>query len=161
MTKRGSTVVKEREKRGLEITTDLSADGVAHISHALRELLADGFVLYLKTKNFHWHMSGRHFRDYHLLLDEHGDQLFAMTDAIAERARKIGGAALRSIMCRTSKSTASRGYERAGSACWPRARKGQLSWHLLVESTPPARMKIGKGKSLGPTRGPCPVIQAT
>ena len=75
----------------------ISTDGVARISSALRQLLADVFVLYLKTKNFHWHMSGPHFRDYHLLLDEHGDQLFAMTDAIAERARKIGGATLRSI----------------------------------------------------------------
>lgn len=96
MTKAGSTSVKD-EKRVLEMSTDLSTDGVAHISVALRELLADVFVLYLKTKNFHWHMSGPHFRDYHLLLDEQGDQLFAITDAIAERARKIGGAALRSI----------------------------------------------------------------
>jgi starvation-inducible DNA-binding protein len=63
----------------------------------LRQLLADVFSLYLKTKNFHWHMSGRHFRDYHLLLDEHADQIFAMTDDIAERARKIGGSTLRSI----------------------------------------------------------------
>src|SRR5271154_5137777 len=76
---------------------DVSRDGVAEISGALRELLADGFTLYLKTKNFHWHMSGRHFRDYHLLLDEHGDQLFAMTDEIAERGRKIGGTTLHSI----------------------------------------------------------------
>src|ERR1700684_490456 len=76
---------------------DLSRDGVAEISSALRELLADVFTLYLKTKNFHWHMSGRHFRDYHLLLDEQGDQLFAMTDEIAERARKIGGTTLHSI----------------------------------------------------------------
>jgi starvation-inducible DNA-binding protein len=75
----------------------LSRDGVAEISHALRGLLADVFALYLKTKNFHWHMSGRHFRDYHLLLDEHADQLFAMTDEIAERARKIGGTTLHSI----------------------------------------------------------------
>jgi starvation-inducible DNA-binding protein len=60
-------------------------------------LLADVFALYLKTKNFHWHMTGKHFRDYHLLLDEHGDQLFAMTDDVAERARKIGGTTLRSI----------------------------------------------------------------
>ena len=60
-------------------------------------MLADVFALYVKTKNFHWHMTGRHFRDYHLLLDEHGDQLFAMTDPIAERARKLGGSSLRSI----------------------------------------------------------------
>ena len=76
---------------------ELSRDGVAEISSALRGLLADVFALYLKTKNFHWHMSGRHFRDYHLLLDEQGDQLFAMTDEIAERARKIGGTTLHSI----------------------------------------------------------------
>lgn len=96
MTKRGSTAVKG-EKRGSEIRTDLSTDGVAHISRALRELLADVFVLYLKTKNFHWHMTGPHFRDYHLLLDEQAEQIFAMTDNIAERARKLGGKTLRSI----------------------------------------------------------------
>ena len=77
--------------------TDLSEAATRDISAALRGLLADTFVLYLKTKNFHWHMSGSHFRDYHLLLDEQGDQIFAMTDPIAERARKIGGTTLRSI----------------------------------------------------------------
>ncbi len=77
--------------------TDLPRDATRDISAALGGLLADVFALYLKTKNFHWHMSGGHFRDYHLLLDEHGDQLFAMTDPIAERARKIGGTTLRSI----------------------------------------------------------------
>jgi starvation-inducible DNA-binding protein len=71
--------------------------GPSASSAALRPLLADVFTLYLKTKNFHWHMSGRHFRDYHLLLDEHAYQLFAMTDAIAERTRKVGGTTLRSI----------------------------------------------------------------
>jgi starvation-inducible DNA-binding protein len=70
---------------------------VKNISGALNALLADVFALYLKTKNFHWHMSGPHFRDYHLLLDDHGDQLFAMTDDIAERVRKIGGTTIRSI----------------------------------------------------------------
>src|ERR1700720_3605776 len=77
--------------------TDLSGDAVVEISGALRKLLADVFTLYVKTKNFHWHMSGTHFRDYHLLLDEHATQIFAMTDDIAERARKIGGRTLRSI----------------------------------------------------------------
>jgi starvation-inducible DNA-binding protein len=77
--------------------TDLSNDATRDISAALRTLLADVFALYLKTKNFHWHMSGSHFRDYHLLLDEQSDQIFAMTDPIAERARKIGGTTLRSI----------------------------------------------------------------
>ena len=80
-----------------EIGIDLSREGVAEITSVLRQLLADVFSLYLKTKNFHWHMTGRHFRDYHLLLDEHAGQVFAMTDDIAERARKIGGTTLRSI----------------------------------------------------------------
>jgi starvation-inducible DNA-binding protein len=84
-----------RERLGTP--TDLRAEAVRNISAALEGLLADVFALYLKTKNFHWHMSGRHFRDYHLLLDEQGDQIFAMTDPIAERARKIGGTTLRSI----------------------------------------------------------------
>ena len=77
--------------------TDIAPESVKEISAALTALLADVFALYIKTKNFHWHMSGLHFRDYHLLLDEHSDQLFAMTDDIAERARKIGGTTLRSI----------------------------------------------------------------
>lgn len=81
----------------LDTPTDLAHDGVTLICNELRALLADVFALYVKTKNFHWHMSGRHFRDYHLLLDEQADQLFAMTDVIAERARKIGGVSLHSI----------------------------------------------------------------
>jgi starvation-inducible DNA-binding protein len=78
-------------------STHLSSAAVAAISETLRQLLADVFVLYVKTKNFHWHMSGPHFRDYHLLLDEQATELFAMTDAIAERGRKIGGMTLLSI----------------------------------------------------------------
>jgi starvation-inducible DNA-binding protein len=81
----------------VESVSDLSHHAVAEIASALRPLIADVFALYLKTKNFHWHMSGRHFRDYHLLLDEHADQIFAMTDDIAERARKLGATTLRSI----------------------------------------------------------------
>ena len=81
----------------LQTPTDLKAEGVREISGALNILLADVFALYLKTKNFHWHVSGPHFRDYHLLLDEQGDQIFAITDAIAERVRKIGGMTIRSI----------------------------------------------------------------
>jgi starvation-inducible DNA-binding protein len=81
----------------LETPTDLKSNAVHDISGALTILLADMFALYVKTKNFHWHMSGPHFRDYHLLLDEQGDQIFATTDDIAERVRKIGGTTLRSI----------------------------------------------------------------
>jgi starvation-inducible DNA-binding protein len=80
-----------------EITRGLSREGVAEITAELRPLLADTFALYIKTKNFHWHLTGRHFRDYHLLLDEHADQVFAMTDDIAERGRKLGGTTLHSI----------------------------------------------------------------
>src|SRR5437762_2819488 len=81
----------------LATPTDLTRSATKDIAGAMNAILADVFALYLKTKNFHWHMSGRHFRDYHLLLDEHADQLFAMTDPIAERIRKIGGLTLRSI----------------------------------------------------------------
>lgn len=81
----------------LNVPIDLSPAAVATISEMLRQLLADVFALYVKTKSFHWHMSGSHFRDHHLLLDEQAAALFAMTDPIAERARKIGGAAIRSI----------------------------------------------------------------
>jgi starvation-inducible DNA-binding protein len=100
MAKTMATKITRRESNGFKTPatpTDLSAKGVAEITASLKQLLADVFVLYLKTKNFHWHMSGAHFRDYHLLLDEHSDQIFAMTDDIAERARKIGGTTLRSI----------------------------------------------------------------
>ena len=85
------------KKRISEVPTDLSGDAVVEICGELRRLLADVFALYVKTKNFHWHMSGRHFRDYDLLLDEHGEQIFAMSDVIAERARKLGGITLHSI----------------------------------------------------------------
>ena len=88
---------KSRRMASLNTPTNLTSNATRDISSALTTLLADVFALYIKTKNFHWHMSGPHFRDYHLLLDEHGEQLFAVTDAIAERARKIGGTTLRSI----------------------------------------------------------------
>jgi starvation-inducible DNA-binding protein len=93
------TNVKTAEARmaSLHTPTDLKPNAVPDIAGALNVLLADIFALYLKTKNFHWHMSGPHFRDYHLLLDEQADQIFATTDAIAERVRKIGGTTLRSI----------------------------------------------------------------
>jgi starvation-inducible DNA-binding protein len=83
--------------RALDTPSDLSAAATKDISGAMNAIAADVYALYLKTKNFHWHLSGPHFRDYHLLFDEQGDQLFAMTDAIAERVRKVGGSTLRSI----------------------------------------------------------------
>src|ERR1700761_8167043 len=82
---------------GIDRSLEISSKSVSRISLELRLLLADVFALYLKTKNFHWHMRGSHFRDYHLLLDEQADQLFAITDEIAERSRKLGGTTLRSI----------------------------------------------------------------
>src|ERR1035438_9350447 len=97
MLKEATTQTKEKWQAIHETPTDLNREGVAEITAELRRLLADTFALYLKTKNFHWHMSGRHFRDYHLLLDEQSEQIFAMTDDIAERARKIGGNTIHSI----------------------------------------------------------------
>jgi starvation-inducible DNA-binding protein len=87
----------QRRDAPLATRTDLSHEAVKDITAAMNAVLADVFALYVKTKNFHWHMSGPHFRDYHLLLDEQADQLFAMTDPIAERVRKLGGLTLRSI----------------------------------------------------------------
>jgi starvation-inducible DNA-binding protein len=89
------TLILSSEQLGTP--TDLGADAVRDISGALNALLADMFALYVKTKNFHWHVSGPHFRDFHLLLDEQADQIFATTDPIAERVRKIGGTTLRSV----------------------------------------------------------------
>jgi starvation-inducible DNA-binding protein len=100
MPRNGSTKTAElRQRRDAPLRTqsDLTHLATKDISGAMNAILADVFALYLKTKNFHWHMSGPHFRDYHLLLDEHGDQLFAMTDPIAERIRKVGGPTLKSI----------------------------------------------------------------
>jgi starvation-inducible DNA-binding protein len=94
--------MKVKDAKGLKTAqlatpTDLKSKAVQDLAGALNVLLADMFALYLKTKNFHWHMSGPHFRDYHLLLDEQGDQIFSTTDDIAERVRKIGGTTVRSI----------------------------------------------------------------
>ena len=100
MRRNNSTKTAElRQKRDIPLTvpTDLTRSAVKDIAGAMNAILADVFALYLKTKNFHWHMSGLHFRDYHLLLDEHGDQLYAMTDPIAERIRKLGGLTIKSI----------------------------------------------------------------
>jgi starvation-inducible DNA-binding protein len=89
--------LKERQMAPLVTPTDLKAKATKDIAAAMNAILADVFALYLKTKNFHWHMSGPHFRDYHLLLDEQADQIYAMADPIAERIRKVGGTTLRSI----------------------------------------------------------------
>ncbi|WP_424107618.1 Dps family protein [Paraburkholderia sp.] len=89
--------IKRRQRAPLDTPTDLTSIATGDIAGAMNAILADVYALYLKTKNFHWHMSGPHFRDYHLLFDEQGDQLFAMADPIAERIRKVGGSTLRSI----------------------------------------------------------------
>ncbi|PYK39934.1 MAG: DNA starvation/stationary phase protection protein [Verrucomicrobia bacterium] len=94
---RKTSELLHRRDAPLETPTDLTRSATKDIAAAMNAILADVFTLYLKTKNFHWHMSGPHFRDYHLLLDEQGDQLFAMTDPIAERIRKVGGPTLKSI----------------------------------------------------------------
>jgi starvation-inducible DNA-binding protein len=90
-------VIDMLHRAPLAIPTTIPEEGINDISQALLLLLSDVFALYLKTKNFHWHMSGSHFRDYHLMLDDQSTQIFSMTDAIAERARKLGGATVRSI----------------------------------------------------------------
>jgi starvation-inducible DNA-binding protein len=92
-----SSDAKPDVKARLETPSDISPNGIRDLAGALNALLADTFALYLKTKNFHWHVSGPHFRDYHLMLDEQATQIFATTDEIAERVRKIGGTTLRSI----------------------------------------------------------------
>jgi len=100
MRRNNSTKTAElRQKRDAPLTvpTDLTRSATKDIAGAMNAILADVFALYLTTKNFHWHMSGSHFRDYHLLLDEHGDQLYAMTDPIAERVRKLGELTIKSI----------------------------------------------------------------
>src|SRR3979411_3403589 len=100
MRRNGLTKTAElRQRRDLPLATptDLTRSATKDITGAMNAILSDVFTLYLKTKNFHWHMSGSHFRDYHLMLDDQGDQLFSMTDAIAERARKLGGTTVRSI----------------------------------------------------------------
>jgi starvation-inducible DNA-binding protein len=89
--------ISDRRAAPLRTRTDLASAATTDVAETMNAILADVFALYLKTKNFHWHMSGPHFRDYHLLLDEQADQLFAMTDPIAERIRKIGGPTLKSI----------------------------------------------------------------
>src|SRR5919109_5210192 len=94
---RKTSELLHRRDAPLETRTDLTASTTKNITATMNAILADVFALYVKTKNFHWHMSGHHFRDYHLLLDEHAEQLFAMTDVIAERVRKVGGLTLHSI----------------------------------------------------------------
>ncbi|HEY3594318.1 MAG TPA: DNA starvation/stationary phase protection protein [Polyangiaceae bacterium] len=96
-TSKKTVELKQRQAAPLHTRTDLEPAATTDISAAMNGILADVFALYVKTKNFHWHMSGPHFRDFHLLLDEQADQLFAMTDPIAERVRKIGGLTLHSV----------------------------------------------------------------
>jgi starvation-inducible DNA-binding protein len=97
MNKKKTEALAEKREAPLTTPSGLSAAAIKDITAAMNAILADVFALYLKTKNFHWHVSGPHFRDYHLLMDEQADQIFAITDAVAERVRKIGGTTVRSI----------------------------------------------------------------
>ena len=128
-----ATAVQERKTAKLKTPSELGSNAIKDISAALRALLADTFALYLKTKNFHWHMSGPHFRDYHLLLDEQSEQIFAMTDDIAERARKIGGTTLRSIgnISRLQRLARQRRGVRHGGGHAGGARRRQQALHRL------------------------------
>ena len=94
---RETTLNHELERRPLHTPTDLDRQSTKNIAGAMNAILADAFALYIKTKNFHWHLSGPHFRDYHLMFDEQAEQIFAMTDSIAERVRKVGQSTMRSI----------------------------------------------------------------
>jgi len=150
------TSAKEaRTREHLGTSTDLKPQATRDISAALGALLADVFALYIKTKNFHWHMSGPHFRDYHLLLDEQSDQIFAMTDPIAERARKIGGTTIRSIgdiarqkrVMTTTPNTSSR------RTCSPSSARTTSAWsRACAKPTIPAR---GTAMSLRPACSRC------
>ncbi len=122
--------LKARRNAPLNTPTDLKSAATKDITGAMNAILADVFAIYLKTKNFHWHMSGPHFRDYHLLLDEQADQLYAMTDPIAERIRKLGGSTLRSI-----------GHiSRMPSGCWittPNTSSRWTCWRSCARTTRP------------------------
>ena len=121
MKRDGSTKMAElRQRRDapLATPTDLTRSATKDITGAMNAILADVFALYLKTKNFHWHISGPHFRDYHLLLDEQAEQLFAMTDPIAERVRKLGGLTIKSIS-----------HISGSSVCWTRCRLCRSTGH--------------------------------
>ncbi len=97
MTVQADSYSKNSISRKLDTPTDIAPESVEAIAHALNQLVADAFTLYIKIKNFHWHMSGQHFRDYHLMLDEHADQVFATIDPLAERVRKLGAITIRSV----------------------------------------------------------------
>ena len=132
MAKTQETSKNAHVRSALATPTDLAAAGVVAIGNELRGLLADVFALYVKTKNFHWHMSGPHFRDYHLLLDEQSEQIFAMTDDLAERARKIGAtscarsATLRATKDWTTITTISSNRVKCSSSCLPTTRSSSV-----------------------------------
>jgi starvation-inducible DNA-binding protein len=136
-----STKKKARKLQSAPIATpsDMSAKATRDISAALNPVLADVFALYLKTKNFHWHVSGPHFRDYHLLLDEQAAELFAMTDPIAERVRKIGGQTLRSIghVARACSTTMPTTWSRR--TCWPSCARTTRPDHAAARGARPVR----------------------
>ena len=135
MTKARTLETAKRPAPQLDTPTDLSQSAVQEISAALNVLLADAFALYLKTKNFHWHVSGPHFRDYHLMLDEQAAQILATTDELAERARKVGGTTLRSIGdiagARPSRTTTRRSWRRA--TCFASSRRQQVDGCRLAQ----------------------------
>jgi starvation-inducible DNA-binding protein len=167
--------LKEHQRRPLSTPTDLTAAATKDISGAMNAILADVFALYLKTKNFHWHLSGPHFREYHLMFDEQGTQLFAMTDEIADRVRKIGGETIKSVgqiarlqrvldneadyvepedmlaeLCEDNKTLAARFREATRHAVQlsPITVKGKLRWKWSVESI----MCLGVSKKLEEAR---------
>ena len=156
------TELKERRKAPLITPTDLGAKASADIAGGMNAILADVFALYLKTKNFHWHMSGPHFRDYHLLLDEQSDQIYAMTDPIAERIRKVGGTTLRSIghIARLQRIKDNDADTSTPRTCWRSCArttshsllgcaKCTMSWTKCVISPPRASSRTGSMRLSG------------
>ena len=125
--------LKQRQRAPVDTPTDLSAEATRDIAGAMNAILADVFALYLKTKNFHWHLSGPHFRDYHRMFDEHGDQLFGMTDPIAERIRKIGGGMLKSIghIARLQRIWTTKPSTSIRRICWPSCAKTIRRWRRV------------------------------
>jgi hypothetical protein len=128
--------LKQRLRAPVDTPTDLTAEATRDIAGAMNAILADVFALYLKTKNFHWHLSGPHFRDYHLMFDEHAEQVFAMTDPIAERIRKIGGSTLKSIgqISRCSASWTTMPSTSIRRTCWPSYSKTIRCWRRVYVS---------------------------
>ena len=145
--------LKDRQRTPLATPTDLTPEATRDITGCMNAILADVFALYLKTKNFHWHLSGPHFRDYHLMFDEQAAQLFAMTDPIAERVRKIGGSTIRSIghISRHSASSTTTPITSSPRTCWPNCARTTRRWRRAC-ATPTTLRRAPRRRHRQPDR---------